>query len=91
MKYAIIYKKPLLRTRSLVVDSEETDIRKIAVPAELDWTQVFVEHIVDFEGQRIIPAALSAHGFVEAVDGDFGAETPGEYFEGLEADQDVAN
>ena len=81
MKYAIIYKKPFLRTRSIVVDSEETDIKKIAVPADLDWEQVFVEHIVDFENQTVIRAALGPNGFVEVPDGDFGAETPGEYFE----------
>lgn len=81
MKYAIIFKKPFARTRSIVVDSDESDITKIAVPADLDYEEIFVEHIVDFENQQIIPAALNAHGFVEVPDGDFGDETPAEYFE----------
>ena len=80
MKFAVIYKLPMCRTRSIEVEADSFDdllVKKM----DLNPNRLFVEHIVDFEGQRIIPAAMTSEGMlIEVPDGDFGERTPAEYF-----------
>lgn len=81
MKFGIVYRRPMLRSRSVVIDSEslETALTTV-VPVDIDG--IFVEQIVDFENQEIIPVAMTDGGtLIRVPDGDFGVETPTEYFE----------
>ena len=79
MKYAIIYKHPFARTQSLVVDAESFDAIRTA---EIDPEQVFVEWVVDFESREVIRAAMKVNGeLIRVPEGDYGEQTPAEYFE----------
>lgn len=78
MKFALIYKKSFNRTRSKIIDSESRE----AITTDLDPLEHWVEHLVDFENQQVIPVALSKDGtLIEVPDGEFGEATPAEYFE----------
>ena len=78
MKFALIYRNPFERTRSKMIDSESRDV----IPTGLDPTRVFVEHLVDFENQVVIPVVLKGDGtLMEVPDGAYGEATPAEYFE----------
>lgn len=81
MKFGIVYRRPMLRSRSVVIDSDSLDsaLNTIVPVKEVD---IFVEHIVDFENDEIIPVAMTdARKLIRVPDGDFGVETPTEYFE----------
>jgi hypothetical protein len=78
MKFALIYRRPFHRTRSKIIDSESKDV----ITTDLDPTSVFVEHLVDFENQEVIPVVLMGDGKLMRVpDGDFGELTPADFFE----------
>ena len=78
MKIGIIYKPMLARTRSLVVEADNW--RKVDKSHHgLGSGEFFVEHVVDFEGQRIIPVAMGRDGtLVEIVDDTYGEATTDE-------------
>ncbi len=78
MKFALIYRNPFQRTRSKMIDSESRE----TMATGLDPEQVFVEHLVDFENQQVIPVVLKGDGtLMEVPDGEYGEATPAEYFE----------
>ena len=78
MKFALIYRSPFHRTRSKIIDSES----KEAIATGLDPVSVFVEHLVDFENQVVIPVVLKGDGtLMEVPDGEFGEATPADFFE----------
>jgi len=78
MKFALIYRSPFNRTRSKMIDSESRE----TMATGLDPEQVFVEHLVDFENQQVIPVVLKGDGtLMEVPDGEYGEATPAEYFE----------
>ena len=83
MRFALIYRNPFQRTRSKIIDSESRE----AIPTGLNPEQVFVEHLVDFENQVVIPVVLKGDGtLMEVPDGDYGEATPAEYFENMEVE-----
>lgn len=80
MKFSIIYQPRMARLRFLDVDSEslkalmKKDLRK-----KIDPRSGYVYGVVDYEGQRVIPAAMTSSGMiVEVPDGDFGELTTAE-------------
>lgn len=78
MKFALIYRQSFNRTRSMLIDSESRE----AITTNLDSKQHWVEQLVDFENQVIIPVVLRDDGtLMEVPDGEFGEATPAEYFE----------
>lgn len=78
MKFALIYRTPLFRTESMIVEAESRD----AISTELDGKRVYVEHLVDFENQTVTPVALTSDNrLIEVPEGGFGEATPAEYFE----------
>ena len=78
MKFALIYRSPFHRTRSKMIDSESRDV----IATGLNPEKVFVEHLVDFESQQVIPVVLRGDGaLMEVPDGEYGEATPAEYFE----------
>ena len=83
MKYSIIFKESLQRFRFVDVESDSFDSLTVADQRRTFGMQTpFVYGVVDWEGQRIIPASMNGEGRVfEVPDGDFGELTPAEYFE----------
>lgn len=83
MKFSIIYAEKLARPRFLSVDSEDIEsLKGMEMSSQLDPDSVFVYGVVDYENERVVPAAISAEGkIVEVPDGDYGILTPAEYFE----------
>ena len=80
MRFGIVYRRPMLRSRSVVIESEslETALASV-VPVDIEG--IFVEHVVDFESEEIIPVAMTEdRTLIRVPDGDFGVETPTEYF-----------
>ena len=78
MKFALIYRRPFHRTRSKIIDAESRDV----IATGLDPQKVFVEHLVDFENQEVIPVVLMDDGkLMRIAEGDFGELTPAEFFE----------
>lgn len=70
----------MLRSRSVVIDSDSLD-SALATIVPVDAENIFVEHVVDFENEQIIPVAMtSARTLIRVPDGDFGIETPASYF-----------
>ena len=84
MKFSIIFKESLQRFRFVDVESESFDSLAVAdQPKTFGIQTPLVYGVVDWEGQRIIPASMSGEGrFVEVPGGDFGELTPAEYVEG---------
>jgi hypothetical protein len=81
MKFGIVYRRPMLRSRSVVIDSESLETAMTSV-VPVDIEGIFVEHVVDFENEEIIPVAMTEYRtLIRVPDGDFGVETPTEYFE----------
>ena len=81
MKFGIVYRRPMLRSRSVVIDSESLD-SALATIVPVDAENIFVEQVVDFESEEIIPVAMTEdRTLIRVPDGDFGVETPAEYFE----------
>jgi len=81
MKFGIVYRRPMLRSRSVVIDSDSLD-SALATIVPIDAENIFVEHVVDFENEEIIPVVLTeARTLIRVPDADFGVETPAEYFE----------
>ena len=81
MKFGIVYRRPMLRSRSVVIDSESLD-SALATIVPVDAENIFVEQVVDFESEEIIPVAMTEdRTLIRVPDGDFGVETPTEYFE----------
>ena len=85
-KYALIYKGPLQRTRSIMLESESID--SISASSHgLDVKVNSFEHLVDFENQRVIPVYLDNDGMlVEIPDQPYGEETTVETFKELTGD-----
>ena len=80
MRFGIVYRRPMLRSRSVVIESEslETALSSV-VPVDIEG--IFVEHLVDFQSEEIIPVAMTEdRTLIRVPDGDFGVETPTEYF-----------
>ena len=75
-KYAEIYREFGHRTRALYLDADSFS----TIQTGLTDTEHFVEHVVDFDEQRVIPCVQTAEGLLEVPDGDYGELTPVEYF-----------
>ena len=83
MKFSVIYADPLARPRALDLEAESFDaIRKEDIQRFLEPPVATVYGVVDYEGQRMIPAVMDKDGILREVpDGDYGILTPSEWFE----------
>jgi hypothetical protein len=69
-----------------VIDSESREV----IATGLDPENVFVEHLVDFQNQAVIPVVLKGDGtLMEVPEGEFGEATPAEYFENQTGTMDL--
>lgn len=78
MRYALVYKNPFQRTRSMAVEAGELSV----ATASLDPERVFVEHLIDFDNRTVTPVALTGdRRLIQIESGEYGEFTPTEYFE----------
>ena len=83
MKFSVIYADPLARPRALDIEAESfSAIRRRDLQRLLRPVVATVYGVVDYEGQRMIPAVMDEDGSLREVpDGDYGILTPAEWFE----------
>lgn len=78
-RFTLIWKNQFLRTRAMDVTAESLSKMKLDLDPIMD---VWVEQVIDWENQVVIPVVLKRDGtLIEVPEGDFGEATPAEYFE----------
>lgn len=85
MRFGIVYRRHLLRSKTKLIDAESLDAVKqmdMELPAP-----IFVEWLIDFEERKMIHVSLTNEGrLVEVPEGDWGPLTEYEHFVDEEPD-----
>lgn len=92
MRYTVIYKQSLQRPRFKDIESDSFDELSVDDAKAFFGVDVpFVYGVIDWDAERVIPAAIAFGGrIIEVPDGDFGELTPAEYFEQIAEARDAA-